>query len=201
MPPVHHCPLPPFDASRWRLAAFECSRGRRPPTPQARGNYGGLRPRPGRIRRAHLPARADPRALHAAAQALEPAGHDAVGVVAHAAGLGVGHELETRENRGSGLLLGKAWMDPGERTNAWSFEADDAAIGPGDHHYGEVDEFYYVLSGTFRLSWARGDGGDAGSAEFGPGGAVHLPPGLRYQLENIGAEPGAFIYGMAPAPR
>jgi len=111
--------------------------------------------------------------------------------------------LITRERQGAGLLLGKAWMAPGERTNVWSFETDDSAVGPGDHHYGPVDEFYYVLSGTFRLSWARGAGaaGENGSAEFGPGDAVHLPPGWRYQLENIGTEPGAFIYGMAPPPQ
>ncbi len=110
--------------------------------------------------------------------------------------------LITARDHGSRLLLGASWSDPGERTNTWSFEPDDAAIGADDHHYGEVDEFYYVVSGRFRLTWQRGEGTDevSGAAEFGPDDAVHLPPGWRYQLENVGAEPGFFIYGMTPTP-
>ena len=110
--------------------------------------------------------------------------------------------LITAREHGSRLLLGASWSDPGERTNIWSFEADDSAIGEHDHHYGEVDEFYYVVRGRFMLRWWRGDGADEvnGFAEFGADDAVHLPPGWRYQLENIGDEPGFFIYGMAPTP-
>ncbi len=110
--------------------------------------------------------------------------------------------LITHREHGSNLLLGASWCDPGERTNTWSFEPDDRAIGEDDHHYGEVDEFYYVLRGRFRLTWQRGQGADEvhGAAEFGADDAVHLPPGWRYQLENIGDEPGFFIYGMSPSP-
>ena len=54
--------------------------------------------------------------------------------------------LVTRERCGSNLLLGACWMDPGEETNVWSFEAEDRT-GEEDKWYGPVDETYFVVRG------------------------------------------------------
>jgi mannose-6-phosphate isomerase-like protein (cupin superfamily) len=101
--------------------------------------------------------------------------------------------LVTREDCGSDLLLGACWMDPGERTNAWSFEGEDRT-GSGDKWYGPVDETYFVIRGRLRLTW------DEGELEFGADDAVYLAPGWTYTLENVGDEPAFFVYSMAPSP-
>jgi mannose-6-phosphate isomerase-like protein (cupin superfamily) len=101
--------------------------------------------------------------------------------------------LVTREGCGSNLLLGACWMDPGERTNMWSFEDEDL-VEEGDKYYGPVDETYYVVRGRLRLSWNEGE------LDIGPDAAVYLAPGWRYELENVGEEPAFFVYGMAPSP-
>jgi hypothetical protein len=101
--------------------------------------------------------------------------------------------LVTREGCGSNLLLGACWMDPGERTNVWSFEDEDR-VEEGDKFYGPVDETYYVIRGRLRLSWNEGE------LDIGPDDAVYLAPGWRYELENVGDEPAFFVYGMAPSP-
>jgi mannose-6-phosphate isomerase-like protein (cupin superfamily) len=101
--------------------------------------------------------------------------------------------LVTREGSGSNLLLGACWMDPGERTNAWSFEEEDRT-GAGDKWYGPVDETYFVVGGRLRLTW------DEGELEFGADDAVYLAPGWTYTLENVGDEAAFFLYSMAPSP-
>jgi len=101
--------------------------------------------------------------------------------------------LVSRERCGSNLLLGAAWMDPGEETNLWSFEEEDQTKA-GDKYYGPVDETYYVISGRYQLTW------DEGVLEIGPQDAVYLAPGWTYRLRNVGTEPGFFIYSMAPSP-
>ena len=84
-------------------------------------------------------------------------------------------------------------MDPGEKTNIWSFEKEDR-MKPEDTHYGPVDETYFVIRGRLRLTW------DEGELEIGPDDAVYLAPGWTYELENTGDEPAFFVYGMAPSP-
>jgi mannose-6-phosphate isomerase-like protein (cupin superfamily) len=101
--------------------------------------------------------------------------------------------LVTREGSGSNLLLGACWMDPGERTNAWSFEEEDRT-GAGDKWYGPVDETYFVVGGRLRLTW------DEGELEFGADDAVYLAPGWTYTLENVSDEAAFFLYSMAPSP-
>jgi hypothetical protein len=101
--------------------------------------------------------------------------------------------LVTREQCGSNLLLGACWMDPGEETNVWSFEAEDTT-GEGDKWYGPVDETYFVVRGRLRLTW------DEGEFELGPEDGVYLAPGWSYHLRNVGDEPAFFVYGMAPSP-
>jgi mannose-6-phosphate isomerase-like protein (cupin superfamily) len=101
--------------------------------------------------------------------------------------------LVSRERCGSNLLLGACWMDPGERTNVWSFEDEDL-VAEGDKYYGPVDETYYVVRGRLRLSWNEGE------LDIGPNDAVYLAPGWSYRLENVGDEPAFFVYGMAPSP-
>lgn len=44
--------------------------------------------------------------------------------------------LVTREGCGSNLLLGACWMDPGERTNLWSFEEEDRTAAGDTGVYG-----------------------------------------------------------------
>jgi mannose-6-phosphate isomerase-like protein (cupin superfamily) len=101
----------------------------------------------------------------------------------------------TKERCGSNLLLGAAWMDPGESSIVWSSEPDDArSEGPG-HFYGPVDETYFIVRGTLRLHW------DEGVLDLGPDDAVYLAPGWRYRLECIGDEPAFFVYGMTPTPQ
>lgn len=101
--------------------------------------------------------------------------------------------LITNARCGSDLLLGRAWMEPGQKTNVWSTEPD-GQVGECDHHYGYLTEVYYVLRGRFRLTWSKG------ALEFGPDDAVYLAPGWRYQLENIGDEPGELVYSFTPTP-
>jgi mannose-6-phosphate isomerase-like protein (cupin superfamily) len=100
--------------------------------------------------------------------------------------------LVTRQRCGSNLVLGKCWLDPGDKTNLWSTE--DRDDGKADHYYGVVEEAYFVLKGRLRLTWTEG------ALEFGPNDAVFLASGWRYQLENIGNEPAELVYSFAPSP-
>ncbi|MFN8185765.1 MAG: cupin domain-containing protein [Gaiellales bacterium] len=101
--------------------------------------------------------------------------------------------LITRERCGSGLLCGVAWLDPGEETNTWSSRATND-MGPDDHWYGAVDETYFIIRGTLRLTW------DEGVLDLTPNDAVFLAPGWTYHLENVGDEPAFFTYSMTPTP-
>ncbi|MQA01754.1 MAG: cupin domain-containing protein [Streptosporangiales bacterium] len=99
----------------------------------------------------------------------------------------------TKERCGSNLLLGAAWMDPGEQANTWSSRADDDMPDDG-HWYGPVDETYYIVTGALRLTW------DEGTFELTGGDCVYLAPGWTYHLENTGDEPAFFVYSMTPTP-
>ena len=101
--------------------------------------------------------------------------------------------LVTRDRCGSNLLLGAAWMDPGEETNTWSSHDEDHTP-QGDHWYGPVDETYYVIRGRLVLRY------DEGELALGPDDAVYLPPGWHYHLRNDGDEPAFFVYSMTPTP-
>lgn len=103
--------------------------------------------------------------------------------------------IVTRERCGSDLLLGAAWMDPGESSNLWSSEPDDARSDEPEHFYGPVDETYYIIRGQLRLHW------NEGVLELGPDDAVYLAPGWQYRLECVGDEPAFFVYGMTPSPQ
>lgn len=97
----------------------------------------------------------------------------------------------TQGEHGSDLLLGAAWMEPGQVANPWSFEDDDPGID-GLTHYGPTHETYFVLQGRLRLSW------NGGELEAGPNDAVYLAPGWRYELSCI--ERCFFLWSMTPAP-
>ena len=97
--------------------------------------------------------------------------------------------LITKPAHGSNLLLGVGFMDPGEETNAWSVrEIDDT--GPDESYYGPADETYFVFRGNLLLKW------DDGELEIGPGDAVYLAAGYKYQLKNVGIEPAFFVYNL-----
>lgn len=99
----------------------------------------------------------------------------------------------TRGQHGSEVLLGAAWMDPGQETNPWSFKDEDPGI-PGMTHYGPTHETYFVLRGRLRLTW------DGGTLEAGPNEAVYLAPGFNYGLSCIGDEGAYFLWSMTPPP-
>jgi len=100
--------------------------------------------------------------------------------------------LITRRRCGSNLVVGVAWLDPGDKTNHWSTEETDDS--KADHFYGPVEETYFVLQGRLRLTW------NEGTLEFGANDAVYLAAGWRYQLENIGTERATLVYSFAPSP-
>lgn len=93
--------------------------------------------------------------------------------------------LITKPAHGSDLLQGVCFMDPGEETNVWSVK-DKNDMRPNEPYYGPAEETYFVFRGNLLLTW------DEGKLEIGPGDAVYLPSGYKYQLKNIGTEP-AFI--------
>ncbi|HMJ94455.1 MAG TPA: cupin domain-containing protein [Thermoleophilaceae bacterium] len=99
----------------------------------------------------------------------------------------------TRGEHGSEVLLGAAWMEPGQECNPWSFEDEDPQID-GMTFYGPTHETYFVLRGTLQLSW------NGGSLEAGPDDAVYLAPGYRYALRCVGDEPAYFLWSMSPPP-
>jgi mannose-6-phosphate isomerase-like protein (cupin superfamily) len=101
--------------------------------------------------------------------------------------------LVTNKRCGANLLLGVAWLDPGDKTNIWSTEERDTTL-PGEHWYGPLEETYFVLRGRLRLTWTNG------VLEFGANDAVYLAPGWRYQLENVGDEQAMLIYSFHPTP-
>jgi mannose-6-phosphate isomerase-like protein (cupin superfamily) len=97
--------------------------------------------------------------------------------------------LITKSAHGSNLLLGVGFMDPGEKTNVWSTKDEDDT-GPNEPYYGPVDETYFIFRGNLVLTW------DEGELEIGPGDAVYLAAGYRYQLKNVGTEPVFFVYNL-----
>jgi mannose-6-phosphate isomerase-like protein (cupin superfamily) len=99
----------------------------------------------------------------------------------------------TRREHASEMLLGVAWMEPGQVCNPWSFEEEDPGI-EDTTFYGPTHETYFVLRGRLLLSW------NGGSLEAGPDDAVYLAPGFRYALRCIGDEQAYFLWSMTPPP-
>lgn len=100
--------------------------------------------------------------------------------------------LITREKQGSNLMLGVCVMDPGEETNLWS-SAPERDVAEGDHWYGPVEETYYCIRGSLKLTW------DEGEIDFGPDDAIYLAPGWHYRLKNTGSDQAFFVYNMTPS--
>jgi mannose-6-phosphate isomerase-like protein (cupin superfamily) len=61
------------------------------------------------------------------------------------------------------------------------------------HHHRELEEIYYILSGTGTMTV----GGE--SRRVGPGDAIYVPRGSRHTLENTGAEPIRLLVACGPA--
>lgn len=101
--------------------------------------------------------------------------------------------MVTRGEHGSEVLLGAAWMTPGQETNPWSFKDEDPRIA-GMTHYGPTHETYFVLKGRLRLTW------DGGELEAGANDAVYLAPGFNYGLRCVGEENAFFLWSMTPPP-
>jgi mannose-6-phosphate isomerase-like protein (cupin superfamily) len=97
----------------------------------------------------------------------------------------------TRGKHGSEVLLGAAWMEPGQKCNPWSFEDEDPG-GENMTHYGPTHETYFVLEGRLHLAW------NGGELEAGPNDAVYLAPGYRYELTCL--EKSYFLWSMTPPP-
>jgi mannose-6-phosphate isomerase-like protein (cupin superfamily) len=99
----------------------------------------------------------------------------------------------TGGEHGSEVLLGAAWMEPGQVANRWSFKDEDPQI-QGMTHYGPTHETYFVLRGRLRLTW------DGGELEAGANEAVYLAPGFNYELSCIGTAQAYFLWSMTPPP-
>jgi mannose-6-phosphate isomerase-like protein (cupin superfamily) len=61
------------------------------------------------------------------------------------------------------------------------------------HHHQELEEIYYVLSGTGLMTVGEE------SHKVVPGDAVYVPRGSRHTLENTGAEPIRLLVACGPA--
>ena len=98
--------------------------------------------------------------------------------------------------------LGLYFMNPGARTNVFSLE--DRDDGKAEEYYGAVDEFYYVLVGTFTMNW----GTDADHVREGrseslilrPGDLGYWSRGWKYSVKNTGDAPGTFFWGLTLPP-
>jgi mannose-6-phosphate isomerase-like protein (cupin superfamily) len=65
------------------------------------------------------------------------------------------------------------------------------AVAP--HHHRELEEIYYILSGTGLMTV-----GDE-SFDVGTGDAIYVPRGHRHTLENTGADPIRLLVVCGPA--
>ena len=61
------------------------------------------------------------------------------------------------------------------------------------HHHNQMEEIYYILSGSGRMSV-----GDE-KREVGAGDAIYVPRGHRHTLENTGTEPIKLLLVCGPA--
>lgn len=100
--------------------------------------------------------------------------------------------LITRANSGSGLMMGVAEMQPGERSRPFSFEPEKGADSDVAW-YGPIDETFFVVRGRLRVEW------EGAAVEAGPQEAIHCPPGRTYRMVNPGREPSFIVYAIAPA--
>ena len=85
-------------------------------------------------------------------------------------------------------------MEPGDESNLWSSRETESSDEVG-HHYGPVEETYFIVRGHLRLRWDEGD------LDLNANDSVYLAPGWHYQLKNVGDEPAFFVYGMTPTPQ
>lgn len=104
--------------------------------------------------------------------------------------------LITRAKHGSTVQLGACWLEPGEKTLAWLTQGEGDRE-KDDFFYGETHEVHYIITGRLRILWNEGEEGE-GSCEAGPTDSVYLPPGWRYQVENIGDVPAFFVLALTP---
>jgi mannose-6-phosphate isomerase-like protein (cupin superfamily) len=65
------------------------------------------------------------------------------------------------------------------------------AVAP--HHHRELEEIYYILSGTGLMTVG------AESAEVGSGDAIYVPRGARHTLLNTGTSPIRLMVACGPA--
>jgi mannose-6-phosphate isomerase-like protein (cupin superfamily) len=84
----------------------------------------------------------------------------------------------TRRSTGGRLTLAEATVPPGG--------------GPPPHIHKELDEAFYVLSGTFAFL--------SGEEEFqaGAGEFVYVPHGVRHRFRNIGAHTARILFLFTP---
>ena len=94
--------------------------------------------------------------------------------------------------------VGVSYTEPGDETCVFAIEDEDD--GTVLHHYGPVDEFYYILEGEFTLWW----GTDADNLEHSRtlvvGDCCYYPTGWKYKVKNTGDTPGKYFYVMTTPP-
>ena len=61
------------------------------------------------------------------------------------------------------------------------------------HHHRELEEVYYILSGSGRMTVGEE------SSEVAAGDAIYVPRGHRHTLENTGGEPIRLLVVCGPA--
>ncbi len=66
-----------------------------------------------------------------------------------------------------------------------------SAVAP--HHHRELEEIYYILSGSGRMTVGQQSG------DVAEGDAVYVPRGHRHTLENTGSEPIRLLVVCGPA--
>ncbi len=64
--------------------------------------------------------------------------------------------------------------------------------GPPTHIHQSEDEFFYVVSGDFRVKL-----GDR-IANAPPRSVIFVPRGTAHTFENVGTEPGVLLVGVTP---
>ena len=73
----------------------------------------------------------------------------------------------------------------------------EAAIAPGRetqaHFHPNTEEIYYLLRGSALMAL------EGERQEVGPGDAIAIPPGMKHQIRNTGAEELVFLCCCVPA--
>jgi len=99
--------------------------------------------------------------------------------------------------------LGLYFMEAGMDTIVFSLEKTDD--GTAEEWYGPSHEFYYVLSGEFRISYdtsaERLRKRKSRSFVVREGDAFAFPPGWKYQVKCTSNYPGSFFWGKSAPPK